>query len=163
MKYLSLLLSVLLYFSTSHAQKHLVRDYVNDHADKCKELSGSYGIPASIIMGVAIVESGAGSSRNAKLLNNHFGIVGKNKLAQRNPPIKTKYKQFESVDASYEAFCKLLSRRKYYKTLKDSTEYEPWVTAISKAGYSTSPDIWKSKMLHTIKKYHLTDLDKTDK
>ncbi|RFM27452.1 glucosaminidase domain-containing protein [Deminuibacter soli] len=163
MKYLILVFLVVSAFFcppvNAQQHKYLVRDYVNEHTDKCKELSQSYGIPASIIIGTAIVESGAGSSRNAQLLNNHFGIVGKNKLAQRNPPIKTKYKQFESVDASYEAFCKILSRRKYYQTLKDDRDYSKWVSAISAAGYSTTPDVWKQKMMHTIKKYHLTNLD----
>ena len=115
-------------------------------------LSEEYGIPAAVILGVAILESGSGTSRNAKLLNNHFGILGKNKLKN----VKTRYKQYESVYDSYKDFCKLLKKKKYYKNLKGNMNHILWVDAISKSGYSEVPDIWKQRVLSTIKKNKLT-------
>jgi flagellum-specific peptidoglycan hydrolase FlgJ len=114
-----------------------------------------YGVPTSIILGVAILESGAGKSRNCKLLNNHFGIVGKNDLL-KTKNIKTRYKQYTDSRASYIDFCKLMRKKKFYKKLKDNNDYKLWVDAISRAGYSEIPDYWKQKVLETIKKNKLS-------
>ena len=67
---------VLLLFSvlTASAQSRYIKRY-QPIADSLSEV---YGIPTSVMLGIAIIESGAGSSRNCKLLNNHFGIKGKN-------------------------------------------------------------------------------------
>jgi len=147
--------------SVTQADGQLIRNYINKYKDRTAELSKEYGIPSSIILATAIVESGAGSSRNANLLCNHFGIVGKNKLMKRKPPIKTKYKQYPTIDDSYVAFCRLVSHKKYYPKLKDDMDYKKWVTAIAGAGYSTQADVWKSKIFYTIKKYKLVALDKS--
>src|SRR5690349_8695737 len=83
--------------------------YVQKYRPTADSLSAEYGIPASVILAVAILESGSGTSRNAKLLNNHFGIVGKNKVKH----VKTKYKQYESVYESYKDFCKVIKKKKF--------------------------------------------------
>jgi len=122
-------------------------------------LSNKFGIPTSIILATAIVESGAGTSKKAKLLNNHFGIVGKNNLKKRTPPIKTRYKQFASVEDSYTAFCELLSKRGFYTALKGNMDYKQWVAAISKSKYSTNPASWSNQITNIIVKYKLYQLD----
>lgn len=128
--------------------------YVSTYKPLADSLSNAYGIPTSIILAIAIVESGAGSSRNSKLLNNHFGIVGKNNLL-KTKGIKTRYKQYSSVTGSYIDFCKLLSRRKYYTRLKGNQDYKLWIDAISKAGYSEAPVEWRKRITSTIQKYKL--------
>ena len=128
--------------------------YIKQYRAMADSLSEEYGIPASVILGVAILESGSGTSRNARLLNNHFGIVGKNKLKN----VKTRYKQYESVYDSYKDFCKLLKKKKYYKTLKGNMNYTLWVDAISKAGYSEVPATWKQRVISTIKKNKLASV-----
>lgn len=128
--------------------------YVTTYKPVADSLSQAYGIPSSIILAIAIVESGAGTSRNSKLLNNHFGIVGKNNLL-KTKGIKTRYKQYNSVISSYADFCKLLSRRKYYARLKGNNDYKLWIDAISKAGYSEAPVEWRKRITSTIQKYKL--------
>jgi Bax protein len=128
--------------------------YVSTYKPLADSLSKVYGIPSSIILAIAIVESGAGSSRNSKLLNNHFGIVGKNNLL-KTKGVKTRYKQYSSVTGSYIDFCKLLSRRKYYTRLKGNQDYKLWIDAISKAGYSEAPVEWRKRITSTIQKYKL--------
>lgn len=125
--------------------------YIQQYRPLADSLSEEYGIPAAVILGVAILESGSGTSRNAKLLKNHFGIVGKNKLKN----VKTRYKQYESVHDSYKDFCKLLKKKKFYKNLKGNMNYALWVDSISRAGYSEVPTIWKQRVLSTIKKNKL--------
>lgn len=129
--------------------------YVKKYRHLADSLSEVYEVPAAIILGVAIVESGAGASRNAKLLNNHFGIVGKNNLL-KTKGIKSRYKQYSSVADSYEDFCQLLSRRKFYPTLKGNKDYRLWVDAISKTGYSEVPAEWKKRINTAIRKNKLS-------
>lgn len=117
-------------------------------------LSTEYGIPASVILGVAIVESGSGTSRNCKLLNNYFGIVGRNNLL-KTKGIRSRYKQYPDAMASFTDFCKLLAKKKYYKKLKGNMDHKAWTEAISKSGYSEAPAIWKQRVNDAIKKNKL--------
>ena len=125
------------------------KTYISQNKQIADHLSKEYGIPSSIILAVAIVESGAGTSKNSKTLNNHFGIVGK------NPVSNSKYKYFESVQASYRAFCELLSSKKYYSRLKGSDNHTDWISAIANAGYSTQPKEWMRRINLVINKFNL--------
>jgi Bax protein len=129
--------------------------YIKKYRPLADSLSSVYGVPASIILGVAILESGSGTSRNCKLLNNHFGIVGKNDLL-KTKRIKTRYKQYPDSLASYVDFCKLMTKKKFYKKLKDNSDHKLWADAISKAGYSEIPEYWRTKVLETIRKNKLS-------
>lgn len=134
--------------------------YVKKYKPIADSLSAVHGIPASVILGVAIIESGAGKSRNCKLLNNHFGIKGKNNLL-KTKGIKSSYKQYPDSRASYIAFCKLLTKRKFYPKLKGKMDYKLWLDAISKSGYSTVPQEWKKNITGAIKKHKLDKLDES--
>ncbi len=129
--------------------------YIKTYRPVADSLSEIYGIPAAVILGVAIIESGAGSSRNCKLLNNHFGIVGKNNLL-KTKGIKSRYKQYPSGAASYAAFCQLMTRKKFYSRLKGNMNYKLWIEAISKVGYSEAPAIWKQRVTTAIKTHKLS-------
>lgn len=129
--------------------------YVKKYRPTADSLTLVYGVPASVILGVAIMESGSGTSRNCKLLNNHFGIVGKNNLL-KTKGVKTRYKQYPNDLASYVDFCKLMTKKKFYKRLKGNMDYKLWADAISKAGYSEIPEIWKQRLLSIIKNNKLS-------
>lgn len=128
--------------------------YLQTYGPLADSLSIVYGIPSSVMLGVAIIESGSGTSRNAKLLNNHFGIVGKNSLL-KTKGIRSRYKQYPSVKASYIGFCQLLTRKKFYPKLKGNNDYKLWLEAMSKAGYSEAPVEWKTRISAAIRKFKL--------
>lgn len=132
--------------------------YVKKYKPLADSLSAEYGVPVAVILGVAILESGSCTSRNCKLLNNHFGIEGKNNLL-KTKGIKTRYKQYPDARTSYVDFCKLVKKKKFYKKLKGNMDYKLWVEAISKTAYSEVPDYWKKKVLETIKKNKLSVFD----
>lgn len=96
-------ISLVLTFISFNAKAQ--NSYIKENKDMAATLSKEYGIPSSIILAVAFVESGGGTSKNSKALNNHFGIVGKNTVNS------SKYKSFNSVKESYRAFCELLSEK----------------------------------------------------
>ncbi len=150
--------TLLLYSLLAIGQAGLTQSkYVSKFRPMADSLSAIYGVPTSVILGVAIMESGSGTSRNCKLLNNHFGIVGKNNLL-KTKGIKSRYKQYPDALASYIDFCKLMTKKKFYKRLKDNMDHRLWADAISKAGYSEIPDIWKQRLLSIIKKNKLASL-----
>jgi len=141
-------------FHAAEAQSKYIKQY-KPIADSLSEI---YGIPISVMLGIAIIESGAGSSRNCKLLNNHFGIKGKNNLL-KTKGIRTAYKQYPDGRSSYVAFSKLMTRKKFYPKLKGKMDHALWLDAISKSGYSTVPDEWKRNITAAIRKHKLTELD----
>ena len=59
-------------------QKFSPSSYIKEHKEVAQRLMRETGVPASVILAVAIHESAYGNSRIAKHLNNHFGIKGKN-------------------------------------------------------------------------------------
>ena len=151
LKYLRIvILSLVLSFVSLNLNAQQKQSYIQKNKTLAEKLSTKYGIPSSIILAVAFVESGGGTSKNSKTLNNHFGIVGKNNIGSR-------YKQFESKEASYEAFCKLIARKNYYSALKGTEDFGKWVKAIASAGYSTQPGEWMRKINLIIHKYQLKD------
>jgi Bax protein len=129
--------------------------YVKKFRPMADSLSEVYKIPASVMLGVAILESGSGTSRNCKMLNNHFGVVGKNNLL-KTKGVKTRYKQYPDALASYVDFCKVISRKKFYSKMKDNMDHTLWIDLISKTGYSEVPAEWKRKVLETIRKNKLS-------
>jgi len=144
---------LLLTISTHVFSQH---KYIKKFKPLVDSLSMVYEIPTSIIMGISIVESGFGRDRNAKLLNNYFGFVGKNNVMKTHG-IKTKYKQYVSAKASFVDFCKHVSRFSYYSKLKGNNDYLLWLNAMAKAGYSGKPNFWKNQVKSIIVKYKLAE------
>ena len=128
--------------------------YIKKYKPLSDSLSQVYGIPSAVILGVALVESSSGSSKTCRMLNNHFGIMGKNKLG-KSKKFRTRYKQYPNAKSSYVDFCKVISRKKFYPKLKGNAIASEWVEAISKTGYSEKPDVWKKRIMDTILKYNL--------
>ncbi len=131
--------------------------YIEQHKSVAQQLMRETGVPASVILAIAIHESAYGNSRIATNLNNHFGIKGKN----NSKTIRSAYKGYESVLASYHDFVDLLQRRKSTQGLFDKyspLDYSAWVKGIARSGYSATRD-WSRKVLGTIDRYDLDDLD----
>jgi len=139
------------------AQDYTTRTYIEKHSPAAQKLMRETGVPASVILAVAIHESAYGNSRIARYLNNHFGIKGKNNSTK----IRSAYKGYGSVLDSYRDFVGLLQRRKATKPLFDnhsSSDYKGWVKGIARSGYSETGD-WSRKVISTIDRYNLEKYD----
>ncbi len=123
------------------------------------ELMQETGIPASVILGIAMLESGTGTSKNAKLLHNHFGIVGKNNLSQTNPGHKSRYKQYLSDVASYEHFAQVLAKKKWFSSMQGNMEFSAWLNKMNHSGYSSAGQEWIRRVTNIINRYKLYKLD----
>ncbi|MFM8255408.1 MAG: glucosaminidase domain-containing protein [Bacteroidota bacterium] len=151
MKKIQLLILVLLIQQSGFTQKSSFREKYQPLADS---LATVYKIPSAVILGVAIIESGNGTSRNSRLLHNFFGIKGKNNLL-KTKGIRSSYKQYKSDTASFVDFCKLVERKKFYPTLAGNPDYKPWILALSKTGYSEVPETWRKLITGAIQKNRL--------
>ncbi len=123
--------------------------YINQYKTLATQLSQEFGIPTAVILSIAYVETGGGNSAGSKILNNHFGLVGKNTVNS------SRFKSFTNAEESFRAFCESVSRKKYYQRLKGNFSHSEWVSAIASAGYSTKPTEWKQKINFVIKKFGL--------
>lgn len=156
---LGLLFFCTLSLTVAVAQQRIsAQNYIEQNKSLAQQLMEETGVPASVILAVAIHESAYGNSRIARHLNNHFGIKGKN----QSKTIRSAYKGYDTPLDSYRDFVGLLKRRKATQPLFEqhsSTDYQAWLLGIARSGYSVSSD-WRSKVLRVISRYNLSDYDK---
>lgn len=96
-----------------------------------------YQIPSDLILGVGVCESGFGTSKQSKKLNNYFGIRGR-----YSKVYKTSYRHYDKPEDSIVAFCELVARKKFYDKLKGNPDPIVWVKALAKAKYAANGRIW---------------------
>lgn len=155
------LLSLFLLVSTQFLQAQSAAEIYAEKFDSLAiEVMNTYGIPASLVLGIAIQESAAGTSKLCSLNHNHFGVKERVKSSKTKSGYKTVYRKFDSDEAAYLHFGEMLSRRKYYATLKDDMNYMKWLKAMKKAKYASSSS-WISNVDKMIKRYDLTCYDRT--
>lgn len=128
--------------------------YIKQYTWLADSLSKVYHIPKNVILAIAIVESSSGQDKKGSLLNNHFGIVGKNNLKTTHQ-IKTRYKQYPNAVASFKDFCVLVSKKSFYPALRGVWDSKEWVKAISEVGYSAFPTLWVHRVSSVIHHYKL--------
>ncbi|QNL50715.1 glucosaminidase domain-containing protein [Olivibacter sp. SDN3] len=137
--------------------QNIAHAYIDNHKDWAISAMREFGIPASIILAVAMHESANGNSKVAVHLNNHFGIKGPNS----NTQIKSAYKGYNSVKDSYDDFIAYLKNRKQLSTLFDrypAYDYQSWAYGIMHGGYAGNK-AWAAHIIALIKKHRLFELD----
>ena len=133
--------------------------YIQEHSQLAMKLMQKSGVPASVILGVAMVESSLGRSKSSKVLNNHFGIIGKNDMASEG--YQSPYRQFRNAESSYESFVQIVASKSFYENLKGSLDFTKWLTNLNKAGYcATNQSVWLRDIKFFINKYSLVRYDK---
>ncbi|OCX50542.1 hypothetical protein BEL04_22460 [Mucilaginibacter sp. PPCGB 2223] len=159
-----LLIALLLVSVQASAQKNTSQSYIAQFKDDAIRIMHASGVPASIILAVAMHESGNGNSKIAQNLNNQFGVKGYNKttyVTAKNKKVSTFYKHYDSVLESFEDFARIMTQRKQFSKLAatlTSFDYTGWAKGIQKAGYCSSRR-WSKDVLGIIKKYQLNTFD----
>lgn len=144
----------------AQSEKNPARKYIKAHSSIAMDLMKKTGVPASVILGVAMVESSLGRSKNSKVLNNHFGIIGKNDKSEKLG-YHSDMRQFRDAEASYQGFVKVVTSKSFYEKLKGSLDFSKWLTNLNKAGYcATDGQGWMRDIKFFIRKYSLDRYDK---
>src|ERR1700722_3754342 len=114
MKKLLLVTLVLLSAMAASAQKNTPQSYIEQFKEDAIRIMHETGVPASIVLGVAMHESGCGNSALAQHLNNQFGVKGGGGgtvYYKRKKKVHTAYKRYESVYDSFQDFARIMTER----------------------------------------------------
>lgn len=143
-----------------------VKTYIRKHAETAVAEMHKYGIPASIKMAQALVESNSGASKLAKNNNNHFGIKCFSKKCRKghctnayDDHHKDFFRKYGKAKDSWRAHSLLLSQGRYKKLHKHGKDYQKWSKGLKEVGYATDKN-YAQKLINVIKKYDLHQLDK---
>ncbi|MFI5160338.1 MAG: glucosaminidase domain-containing protein [Sphingobacteriales bacterium] len=158
----TILIITLLISSIAASGQNSSTSYIEKFKDEAVRIMHQSGIPASIVLAVAMHESGCGNSLLAKEFNNQFGVKGLDKhvLMVHNGKKLTSYKKYGSVKDSFEDFSRIITGRKQLSYLQNLTHYDyvDWAKGIQKSGYAASHK-WSKQVLGLINKYHLNLFD----
>lgn len=147
-------------------RKPLTREeYIERYAPLAVEQQALFGIPASITLAQAVLESSNGNSPLALASNNHFGIKCSN--SWNGPSTKHDddapqecFRVYETIEESYIDHSLILLERPWYKPLfeLDTKDYKGWAHGLKKAGYATNPQ-YAYRLIEIIEKYELYKYD----
>jgi len=119
------------------------------------------GVPASITLAQAILESNSGESDLAKNHNNHFGIKCKSdwtgaKTYQDDDAKQECFRAYDAAEMSFKDHSNFLKNRPNYVDLflLDPVDDTAWAYGLKKAGYATAAD-YPKKLLKIIDDYEL--------
>lgn len=138
--------------------------YISQFKAIAIEEMNKYGIPASITLAQALLESGIGNSDLARYANNHFGIKcnseWKGKTYFKDDDQKDDcFRVYENAEESFKDHSIFL-KRKRYASLFDLpiSDYKGWANGLKAAGYATNPK-YPDLLINIIEKYNLQQYD----
>lgn len=166
MKKFFLIAALLVYsFAVSAQTKNTSQSYIEKFKDNAIRIMHETGVPASIVLAVAMHESGNGNSAIATHLNNQFGVKGGggNVYYKNHKKVHTAYKKYDSVMDSFQDFARIMTERKQFSHLTETLthyDYIGWAKGIQRSGYCSSHK-WASQVMAIIRKYQLDDFDES--
>ena len=149
--YLFLFLFILLFAckSTSYLPPTTTNnrtDYIASYSEIAIREMRRTGVPASIKMAQAILESGDGNSTLARRANNHFGIKCHDWTGRRyyhdDDEINECFRRYNKPEESFHDHSDFLKGRSRYAGLfkLDPDDYRAWAKGLKEAGYATNPN-----------------------
>lgn len=147
-------------------QSQLTRqDYIKKYQLLAIKEMGRSGIPASIKMAQACLESGNGNSELSRKSNNHFGIKCKRnwtgkKVYYDDDQKNECFRKYKSVEDSYIDHTNFLMSNPRYAFLFELSpdDYKGWAQGLKQAGYATARHYDKS-LIRIIEDNNLHRLD----
>lgn len=148
----------LAFFAQSQTSQQL--EYVAKYRYLAIQHQRQYGIPASITLAQALLESASGGSKLAREGNNHFGVKCHRSFQGDSVYIgSTCYRRYTDVEQSYLDHSRFLQGQRYSELFQlDITDYRAWAHGIKRCGYATDP-AYASKLIAMIEMCHLSELD----
>jgi hypothetical protein len=171
MKGFRFLLLVLITFSACKTTRYVPpavnntrSEYIRTYGEFAISEMKRTGIPASIKMAQAILESGDGNSRLARQANNHFGIkchewTGR-KIYHDDDHRNECFRSYNNPLESFRDHSEFLTGRARYAGLfkLDPLDYKAWARGLKAAGYATNPE-YDRLLIRIIEDNHLYRLD----
>lgn len=143
----------------------IVMDYIENYKGVAQANMEKYGIPASIILGQALLESGSGTGTLSVQANNHFGIkCHKDWLGQTvkydDDSVDECFRKYYNASDSFRDHALFLTSRPRYAPLfkLNKTDYKAWAKGLKAAGYATDT-LYPTKLISLIERYQLYKYD----
>ena len=140
--------------------------YIEEWKGVAIQNQAEYGIPASIIMAQALLESAAGTSELAVNAKNHFGIKCTSEwfgaVYYYDDDSKGEcFRQYANAAESFKDHAKFLQRPRYSTCFEIAIEdYEGWAHRLKACGYATDNN-YAPKLIKIIEDYRLDTLGVT--
>jgi flagellum-specific peptidoglycan hydrolase FlgJ len=143
----------------------MVLAYIDKYKSVAKENMTRTGIPASITLGQAILESGAGTGPLSVQANNHFGIkchkewTGES-IKYTDDEENECFRKYDDPSQSFKDHSYFLTSRPRYAELFEfqKDDYRSWAYGLKAAGYATDKQ-YPDKLIGLIEKYQLSKFD----
>jgi len=143
----------------------MILDYIDDYKGVAQSNMKKYGIPASIVLGQAILESGAGTGSLSVQANNHFGIkchkdwLGES-VSYDDDTIAECFRKYDKAADSFRDHALFLTGRPRYASLfnLEKTDYKAWAKGLKAAGYATDVQ-YPTKLIAIIERFQLYKYD----
>lgn len=142
-------------------------NYIDRYKGIAIEEMNKYGIPASIKLAQALLESGNGNSYLATRANNHFGIKCGGSWSGKsvNRPDDSNndcFRVYNDPEQSFRDHSQFLLRKRYENlfTLKKD-DYKGWAKGLKAAGYATNPR-YPELLIDLIERYNLQQYDRAE-
>ena len=126
-----------------------------------------YGIPASIKLAQALLESGNGQSALAVNANNHFGIKcggdWSGRRSYHNDDEENEcFRVYSRPEESFRDHSEFLLRKRYANLFTlDRNDYKSWAKGLKAAGYATNPR-YADLLVDLIERYELYQYDRPE-
>jgi flagellum-specific peptidoglycan hydrolase FlgJ len=144
-----------------NTQKYTLSEYIGQFKITAIEEMNRTGVPASITMAQAILESAYGNSMLATNANNHFGLKCKPDWTGETYSIGDAcYKKYNTVLDSYADHSNHIKSRKWYADLfkLKITDYKGWSYGLKKDGYAQDPN-YAYNLISIIERYKFNKMD----
>ena len=144
-------------------QNQAYLDYIEQWKEVAVQNQVDYGIPASIIMAQALLESAAGTSELATNANNHFGIKCTSEwfggVYYYDDDSKGEcFRQYANAAESFKDHSLFLQRPRYASCFEIVVEdYEGWAYRLKECGYATDKN-YAPKLIKLVEDYRLDTL-----
>jgi LysM repeat protein len=156
----------ILFFTGSMAvgQKMSRPEYIEKYKELAVKQMQASGIPASIILAQACLESGDGNSRLATEGKNHFGIKCHTwegpKIYHDDDANGECFRKYGNAEESFKDHSDFLRFRDRYRFLFElkTNDYKGWAQGLKKAGYATNPN-YPQMLIKIIEEYNLSQYD----
>jgi flagellum-specific peptidoglycan hydrolase FlgJ len=143
----------------------MVLAYIQTYKGVAQSNMKKYGIPASIILGQALLESGSGTAPLSVQANNHFGIkchkdwLGESVKYDDDSIAECFRKYYNAADSFRDHALFLTTGSRYSSLFKlGKSDYKAWANGLKAAGYATDIQ-YPTKLIGLIERYQLYKYD----
>lgn len=139
-------------------------EYIEQYKAIAVAEMNQYGIPASIKLAQALLESGNGNSMLAREANNHFGIKctpewAGGKTYKDDDERDDCFRVYRRAEDSFKDHSQFLLRKRYAALFElNKDDYKGWAKGLKAAGYATNPR-YADLLIDLIERYGLHQYD----